>query len=153
MTTKPRTVDNLGIDASIRYAKDKELFEAGFIEESHLVSQKTAIPVAKPYIPSEYDPLFSVGKSLRWASFSPPPEHLAAYARSLFSYQLIPSLGPYEKQDEDEDKLARLEEELDDGDDGKKEDLQAIVSLFKCIRGLNKILATIQMKRAQYQRG
>lgn len=147
MTTKPRTVDNLGIDASIRYAKDKELFEAGLIEESHLVSQKTAIPVSKPYIPSEYDPLFSVGKSLRWAHFSPPSEYLRAYARSLFSYQLIPSLGPYEKQDEDEDKLTQLEEA------GEGEDLQAIIALFKCVRGLDKILATIQMKRNQYQRG
>src|SRR5690606_17613940 len=103
MTSKPRTIDNLGLDASIRYARDKELFEAKYIEESQAVSKRSEIPVSKPYIPNEFDQLFSAKSSLLWASFSPPPEYFS-FSKPLFSFQLIPSLGTYEQQ-EDSDRL------------------------------------------------
>ena len=111
MSVKPRTIDNLGIEASIRYARDKEVFESTFIEDSRIVSQKLEIPVGRPYVPSEFDQLFSIGKTIAWASFYPPPEYFS-YAKPLFSYQLIPSLGGYEKLEANEDKLEALEDAL-----------------------------------------
>ena len=170
MTVKPRTIDNLGLDASIRYAKDKELFEPLFIEESKIVSGKTQISVVKPYIPSEFDRLFSADKTLIWAAFSPPPNYFS-YAKPLFSFQLIPSLGPYEKEEENENKLAMIEDALQkqrdarrgksDQDEAKQEkerqeeekEKRLIAALLACIAKLDKSLELINARRNQYQRG
>jgi hypothetical protein len=163
MSVKPRTIDNLGIEASIRYAKDKELFEARFLEESRIVPQKAEIPVGKPYAPSEFEQLFSIGKTLSWASFLPPPEYFS-YAKPLFSFQLIPSLGSYEKQEADADKLAALEDAIDkqrgskqDQSDKEKDEEEkerkAIAALLECIHKLDRTLTLINSRRNQYQRG
>ena len=163
MSVKPRTIDNLGIEAAIRYARDKEVFESTFIEDSRIVSQKLEIPVGRPYVPSEFDQLFSIGKTIAWASFYPPPEYFS-YAKPLFSYQLIPSLGGYEKQEADADKLAALEDAIDkqkgskqDQSDKEKEEEEkerkTISELLRCIEKLDRTLILINSRRNQYQRG
>lgn len=97
MSVKPRTIDNLGLESSVRYAKDIEQLDRRFIEESKWIPQKTTVSVAKPYVPSEFDHLFtSIGTTL-WAAFLPPPEYYDRVGR-FFSYQLIPSLGSYESK-------------------------------------------------------
>ena len=164
MSVKPRTIDNLGVDASIRYAKDQELFETSFIKESQLIPQKTEVTVAKPYVPSEFDQIFSVGKTVSWALFSPPPNFFI-FDKRLFTYQLIPSLGDYEKMESDSDKIEALESAFDksreksgrgkpDSEQEKDEkDRKALIALFQCIDKLNKTLTTINARRNQYQRG
>lgn len=162
MTSKPRTIDNLGIDASIRYAKDKELFESRFIDESQIVSKRLEIPVAKPYVPSEFDRLFSLEKTISWASFPSLPESLV-FTKSLFTYQLIPSLGTYE-QHEEEDQFEALDDALnkqkeahpDQSDKENQEEereKKLIVELLKCIAKIDKSLSLINARRNQYQRG
>jgi len=164
MTVKPRTIDNLGVDASIRYAKDQELFETRLIDESRLIPQKTEVTVAKPYALSEFDQIYSVGKTASWALFSPPPNYFL-YDKGLFSYQLIPSLGDYEKFEANEDKIETLEDTLQtfhekshhgqaDYDREKNEkDRKVLLSLFQCIDKLNKALTTINSRRNEFQRG
>jgi len=162
MTTKPRTIDNLGVDASIRYAKDQELYEASLIEESRLVPQKTEVSVVQPYILSDFEQFYSIGKTASWALFSPPP-NFALYDKRLFSYLLIPSLGDYEKLEADSDKLESLENVLQKQEEGKEEseeerekeekDRQVLVALLQCITKLNKTLTLINSRRNQYQRG
>lgn len=160
MTAKPRTIDNLGLDASIRYAKDKELFEAGFIEDSKIVSRKTEIPVSSPYIPSEFDQMFYSPRHLIWASFPPPPESLIS-TNALFSYQLVPSLGTYEQQDDAEqmleDALQRRRDSKKDQSDKEKQqeekEKQLIKDLLACITRIDKTLNLINSRRNQYQRG
>ena len=162
MTSKSRTIDNLGFDASIRYAKDKELFEARFIDDSQVVSRKSEISVSRPYVPSEFDQMFSSAKTISWALFSPPPEYLS-FAKPLFSYQLIPSLGTYEKH-EDTDQLLALEDALrkqkdsnKDQSDKEKQDEERekrlIADLLQCIARIDKSLELINSRRNQYQRG
>lgn len=164
MSVKPRTIDNLGVEASIRYAKDQEFFEARYIEESRLIPQKTEISVSHPLSLTEFEARFSLGRTLPWALFSPPPEY-SPYGKLIFSYQLIPSLGDYEKLDADSDKLERIEsvlerEERNSGQefsDKEKEEREKerdlLVSLFQCINRLNKTLLLINARRNQYQRG
>ena len=160
MTSKPRTIDTLGIDASIRYAKDKELFEANFIEESQIVSKKTEIPVSRPYVPSEFEQTFSAAKTLMWADFSPPPETFST-GSSLFSYQLIPSLGTYEQYEGAEqlleDALQRRRESDQNSSDKEKQqeekEKQLIQDLIACIAKIDKSLNLINSRRNQYQRG
>jgi len=146
---KPRTIDNLGIDTSIRYAKDQELLkDVRLIEESRWVAPKSEITVTKPYIPSEYDQLFSAARTAAWASFAPPPGY-DAMARAIFSYQLIPSLGTPEEQEADNEKLGRDKEDNEDGEQ-QRETLEA---LFQCIEKFDKTLTLINSRRNQYQRG
>ena len=164
MSVKPRTIDNLGVDSSIRYAKDKELLDVRFIEESKWIPKKTEISVTKPYVPSEFEQLFSLGQRVEWALFAAPPNY-EANMRPLFSYQLIPSLGGYEKQEADTDKLAAIEDALQkrrekrQGQQDQKEEQeeererQVLSSLLQCIEKLDRTLTLINSRRNQYQRG
>lgn len=160
MTSKPRTIDNLGIDASIRYAKDKELYAPTFIEDSKVVSRKTEISVARPYVPSDFDQKFSSAKTVIWAAFSPPPESLSN-ANTLFSYQLIPSLGTYEQHEDTEELLEdalqkRKDSNQQQSDKEKQQDQkekQLIADLLSCVGRIDKSLNLINSRRNQYQRG
>ena len=111
MTVKSRTIDNLGPDASVRYAQDKELLDARFLEEAKWLGQKLEISVTAPYVPSEFDQLFSSERLNLWAVFGAPPNY-GIQTRTLFSYQLIPSLGTYEKQEADLEKLHSLQNSM-----------------------------------------
>ncbi|MBI5273074.1 MAG: DUF5399 family protein [Chlamydiia bacterium] len=155
---KPRTIDNLGVEASVRYAKDTELFESRYIEESRLIAQKTEVQVVSPSVLSEFDRFYSSAKTAPWALFYPPPEYLS-YGKPLFSYQLIPSLGEYDKLEEDIDKLEQMGDALEDEQEGHQKDpdqekqRQALVALFRCLNKLDKTLLLINARRNQYQRG
>ena len=167
MTVKPRTIDNLGVDSSIRYAKDQEALDTRLIQESRFIPQKTEISVLKPYVPTELEQYFGLGKMTLWASFAPPPNYLVQ-GKPLFSYQLIPSLGGYEKQEADTEKLENLEDVLgkphsrkqsqDQNQDEKERDQeekerQVLLALLKCIGALDRTLILINSRRNQYQRG
>jgi hypothetical protein len=164
MSVKPRTVDNLGIEASIRYAKDKELFEAKFIEEANLVPQKTETAATLPYVPLEFDPLFSSARQAQWALFTPPPGY-ASYAAGLFSHQVIPSLGDYEKQEANTDKVNALEDAVrkhkqsqgkgaeDEESEEEETERQVVIALLECVTQLDKNLRLVNARRNQYQRG
>jgi hypothetical protein len=168
MSIKPRTIDNLGLESSVRYAKDMELLDQKLVQDSW-IAQRTEISVVKPYIPSEFEQLFSPGKSILWATFMAPPEYLSS-TKPLFSYQLIPSLGGSEKQDIDLEKLASLEDVLKKPNSRKKRDpfpdsdpqrdpqkeeaeRQILMDLLKTIQKLDKTLTLINSRRNQYQRG
>lgn len=161
MTVKSRTIDNLGIETSSRYARDKANLDTKLIEESRFIPQKTEVSVVKPYIPTELEEYLAPGKLTLWASFAPPPDYFA-YAKPLFSYQLIPSLGGYEKQEADEDKLEALEDTLNKSfKEGKgqqdqheeERERKTLLGLLKTIGKLDRALTLINARRNQYQRG
>src|SRR5687768_12842963 len=100
MSTKPRTIDHLGRDVSFRYEQDKQLSEPHLAKEAQFIAQKAEVSVLKPYVSSEFEDFFFPEKPVSWALFSTPPNYYANN-QPLFSYQLIPSLGDYEKQEAD----------------------------------------------------
>jgi hypothetical protein len=164
MSIKPRTIDNLGVETSIRYAKDQELLkDVRLIEESRWIPQKSAVSVTKPYIPSEYEHLFASAPTASWALFSPPKGY-DAMARALFSYQMIPSLGTPDKAETD-DKLAALEDALnkkhnrgkrhqsDEDAEQEQQERETLSALLHCIEKFDKTLFLINSRRNQYQRG
>jgi hypothetical protein len=162
MTVKPRTIDNLGIESSSRYAQDQAKLDSKLIEESRFIPLKTESSVLKPYLPTEFEEYLLAGQLTLWASFEPPPEYYA-FAKSIFSYQLIPSLGGYEKQEEDTDKLQALEDTLNkqfkegkrDQQQGQEEEKErkVILNLLQTIGKLDRTLSLINARRNQYQRG
>lgn len=162
MTIKSRTIDNLGIESSSRYAQDQAKLDTKFIEESRFIPLKTESSVVKPYLPTEFEEYLLAGTLTLWASFEPPPEYYA-FAKAIFSYQLIPSLGSYEKQEEDSDKLEALEDTLNkqfkegkrDNQENQQEEKErkTLVGLLQTIGKLDRTLSFINARRNQYQRG
>jgi hypothetical protein len=162
MTVKPRTIDNLGIETSSRYARDQAQLDTKFIEESRFIPLKTEVSVLRPYLPTEFEEYLRTETLSLWASFEPPPEYYAS-SKPLFSFQLIPSLGGYEKQEADEDRIVALEESLKKSfKEGKRDqqeqqedekDRKTILGLLKTISKLDRTLGLINSRRNQYQRG
>jgi hypothetical protein len=161
---KSRTIDNLGLESSVRYAKDVEANDIRLIEDSKIVSRRIEVSVTKPYAPSEFDQLFSFGKSVQWALFTPPPG-TESHTRPLFSHQLIPSLGTAEKQEASIDKISGLEDALnkprkkrlgtwdEQEEKEEQEERKTLSALLKCIERLDRTLTFINVRRNQYHRG
>jgi len=164
MSVKSRTIDNLGLEASVQYAQNQKDYDPRLIEESRLIPQKAEVSTYKPYVPSELDAFFTIGKGASWALFMPPPDYFTS-GKALFSYQLIPSLGTQEKQEADAEKLEHLEEYLakqqkrgkkrqsKEGHEEEEEDREILIAMFKCLHKLDKTLTLINSRRTQYQRG
>jgi hypothetical protein len=153
---KPRTIDHMGIDTSSRYARDKAQLDTKLIEDARLIPSKTEVSVVKPYVPTEFEEFFSPLKQHLWASFAPPPDYFA-FAKPLFSYQLIPSLGGTEKQEADTEKLEALEDALHKDSEGQQQEeereRQILLNLMQTIGRLDRTLSLINSRRNQYQRG
>lgn len=161
MADKALTIDNLGIDASSRYALDQLLLDKGILEESPFVGQKAATSALTPYIP-EIAP--EIARYLRpeahvmWATLPEPPEMLAA-SNPLFTHQTIPSLGSPEKLDMLRDRLAVLKKNLSEKPEKLKEEriqeqqIPTIESLFSLIGFYDSLLSVIQGRLNQYQKG
>ena len=164
MSVKPRTIDNLGLEASVQYAENQKLYDARLMEESRLVPQRSQTPSVKPYVPIEVDQYFTIGRGSSWALFTPPPDFFI-YGDTLFSHQIIPSLGPQEKQEADAEKLEHLEDYLSkeqkrgkkreskDQQEQDQRERETILAMFKVLKDLDKVLALINSRRNQYQRG
>ena len=163
MSVKPRTIDNLGIETSRRYARDQEqLEESKLIEDSKFIPQKTEVFLLKPHFSPELQEYFLPTSQTKWAVFDPPPEY-TTLAGSLFTYQLIPSLGDSEKQDANTDKLEALEDTLSKHKQSKKRDQQdqqeeekerkTLLNLLKTIGRFDRTLQVINSRRNQFQRG
>lgn len=158
---KPRTIDNLGVETSSRYARDKATLDTKLIEESRFIPLKTEVSVVRPYLPTELEEYLMPDKLTIWASFAPPPE-LFTQTKPLFSYQLIPSLGGYEKQEADTDKLEALEDTLNKsfkerGGGGQEQqeekERKTLLTLLQVIGKLDRALTLVNARRNQYQRG
>lgn len=162
----PRTVDNYGIDASVRYARGSELEEASkkLLQESKSIPSLTEISVTKPYKGSELDSLLGLtAKTLPWGGFSPPP-NAPILKSTLFSFQLIPSLGPIEKQEEDELRIKHFgqhkkkkkgkeqNEEHEESSEEEKEK-EILLALFACLKQLNNNLEKVNANRNRYHKG
>lgn len=164
MSVKPRTIDNLGVEASIQYVDNLKYQDSQLGEVSKFISRKAEIPSVKPYISPETERFFNIGRAASWAIFTPPPEYFI-YGDTLFSYMIVPSLGSQEEQEADLEKLQHLEDYLSKKKKGgkkreSKEDQEeeakqknALIAMFQCLQKLDKSLSLINARRNQYQRG
>lgn len=156
-----RTIDNLGVDISTRYAEDREIYDESLVKDSQLIPSQTQIAMTLPSYAGEFDMLFGLGKQKAlWATFRAPPNYYA-YRRRLFAELLIPNLGNPELQ---ESKLERLEAF---GEDERKKhsnsaqeeeeeiekEKQILKKLLENLTFFNQMLIDINSRRSQYQKG
>lgn len=146
---KPLTIDNLGIKTSQRYAEDQSKLDQKLLQDARVVPLKTEVSVLKPYTPTELGEYLEPHQITSWATFSPPPD---SFSYGLFSHALIPSLGGYEKQEADQERLQDLEKLKGQNPEGEKE-RQTLVNLFKTIGRLDKDLGVVNAQRNRYQKG
>ena len=154
-----RTIDNLGLETSTRYAQDREVFDESLIKEAIFIPSQTKIAVTLPSYPSEFDMLFGLGETgALWASFYAPPNYYA-YRRRLFAEQIIPELGTPDMQDTQIERI----EEVGDEEKKKKEnpheeedvekEKQILLKLLNNLQIFDQLHIDINSRRAQYQKG
>ena len=159
-----RTVDNLGVDVSTRYAEDQKALETylTLVKESPLGTQ-AQIEVTQAAVPSELDQLFDLAKlRLPWGQFSSPPGfETQSKGRGLFTYSMLPSLGPDDKietlmtrvQSHQISPAPTTEWQTEKASQEKIKEKDALVKLLHTITDLGKDLGEINSRRKQYQRG
>jgi len=169
----PRTIDNLGVDVSTRYAEDKRALDETLIKESHTIPVQTEIEVTMPFFPSEVEALLHIQPThVAWAFFSAPAFYFEQRKR-LFTYQLIPSMGSEDKKESqalkilaklksmaeeraqrdkgEKDKRQRYEEEREIEEEEKEKKI--LTSLLNSIALFDKLIIEINSRRSQYQKG
>lgn len=162
--SKPVTIDNLGVDPSKRYARDVEGTDRKFFQDSSKVSQSTSVTVNSPFF-SDLEELFgTLIKTPSWADFAPPPD-FSSHVRSLFTHQLIPSLGSPEKLEQDiqliDEKSAKNQEEQQNqsGQDSSeqeahgKSEKEKILAMLQCVQKFDKILTLINARKGEFHKG
>jgi hypothetical protein len=166
-----RTIDNLGVDVSTRYAEDQKLLAEYEIKETPGISIQTQIDVTMPAYPSEVESLLhSQLAYLSWAYFIMPLRYQEQKKR-LFTFQLIPSLGSEEKKEAQAQKILAHLRSLADKRKGQQEkdqreqrqeqreseeeekEKKTLISLLNTITTLDKFLIDINSRRSQYQKG
>jgi len=159
MSTTPRTIDNLGVEVSNRYARDQAMLDPTFLEESKYVPTQTEVVVTSPHVPSEFDELFDTAKrNVPWAAFGAPPNY-SATKRRLFSYQMVPSMGPPEKQLEELEKLKSFTRPIKKRKGSaldirlEEKEKSSLIHLFEMVESLDKQLVYVNMRRNQYHKG
>jgi hypothetical protein len=152
--TEPKTVSNLPIDVSIRWAEDQKLLEESqpIIRDSTLASTHAQTEVILPANPSEIEVLFGLSKlHPAWATFQKPPGFFFL-RRRIFRSQLVPFLGSDEQQDS---MIARIQNTKGDDQDLSEweEEKNRLLKLLKLMQLLNKDLIDITTRCKQYQKG
>jgi hypothetical protein len=143
---EPRTIDNLGIEVSTRYAEDKRVLDETLVKEARAVSAQTEITVMAPSFPSEVEALLRIERThLPWANFF-PPEHYFEQRKPLFSFQLVPSMGTEDKK---ESQTQKILSKTGVEDRSKK----ILTSLLNTIGTFDKLIIEINAKRGQYHKG
>ncbi len=171
----PRTIDNLGREASTRWAEDQSYLDEKLIKEARGIQSQTEIEVTIPSFPSELEALVcSQTTFLTWALFVMPNRYNEQKKR-LFTFQLVPSLGSDEKKESQSQKILaklrsladrRKEKEGKEEEKSQKQKWQeekeveeeekekkTLISLLDTITTYDKFLVDINSRRSQYQKG
>jgi hypothetical protein len=152
--TEPKTVSNLPLDVSIRWAEDQKLLEESkpIIRDSTIASNAAQTDVILPSKQSEIETLFGLSKlHPAWATFQMPPGFFFL-RRRIFRSQLVPFLGSDEQQDS---MITRIQSTTGEGQDSDEweEEKKRLLKLFQLMHVLNKDLIDITTRCKQYQKG
>lgn len=166
----PRTIDNLGIEASTRYAEDLKELDQKLLIEARGIREQTEIDITHPFFLTELEILLEPQKQQTWATFIPPVGYFEQKKR-FFVFQLISSLGSEEKHEKQVQKiisqlktLSRKKRNNQQGDqqgesdndpekDYHEKEKKTLVSVLQTIMYLDKEIQEINARRGQYHKG
>lgn len=166
----PRTIDNLGIEASTRYAEDLRELDQKLINEARAIPGQTEIEITDPFYLTELEILLNAQKQQTWATFFPPKGYFEQKKR-LFMFQLIPSLGSEEKHETQTQKIISQlktfakrkrkdhqqqndkQDEPDPEQEYHEREKKMLVSVLQIIMYLDKEIQEINARRGQYHKG
>lgn len=174
MSTKgSKTIDNLGVDASIRYSQDQQDFDEIFIRDSKRVALGSQLDILTPIYYDETSLLLDLrGKATPWAILA-PPEHYNEQKKRLFNNQLGSAFGPEEllemqetrieeardsftkedEKDEEQKDKKKLNWEKDKENEEVTKQAKKLLDLMQDINFLNKIIELINSERYRYNKG
>lgn len=163
---KPVTLDQIGIEAHERYAKDQDVLDASFIKGA---APHFEILGTSAIFSSEWDKLFEYSqRNHPWAAFAPPPLFALLQRRRFFSFSIIPSLDGFsqdeessggqddENEDDQPDAFAEEKERLMNvnvDQQSHEKERSILFNLFDSMEHLNELLKEIHSKKLQYQKG
>lgn len=168
-----RTIDNLGLDTSVRWAQDQKFLDASLIKESPFISKQTTIDVTTPSFTSEFDILFQTHQRFApWALLQAPNGYDLQKMR-LFTHQSIPSLGSDEflsaqiekirdkveasKKERNKKRQAKQGSEYhwEDQRDEEQElrESKTLIALLEYLQLVDSMMGEINARRSQYQKG
>ncbi len=160
-----KTIDNLGVEISSRYATAAEDQEASIVKDAGVVSPKTRIDVSRAVYTSAFDTLLGTRqRATQWARIASPKGFANASLR-IFTHHLLPDIrtdefGLLESeriraiQDDEEKKRPKeydWEEQIEKDEQGKE--CQVLLTFFDSLQEKDKNLIEINGRRRQYQKG
>ncbi|MEC8306918.1 MAG: DUF5399 family protein [Chlamydiota bacterium] len=163
--SEPRTIDNLGITPSQRYAEDQSTYDSRYIKTSRQVSQQ----VSTINITAHEDHLSSLirqkssGQCL--AKFS-APEGYEEQAMRLFTSQSLPELGSIEQyrqliasleerlsHDDPEEKKQKQNQDSEEKEEEDPEEMKMLLQFLQLIYAIEEMFQAIYGFKNQYSRG
>ncbi len=142
--SSPRRIDQLGREASQRYADDQDKLDPKF-KGAYEIPGKTIIDVSTPIFPGELEALLNIAPGhTPIASLLPPPNH-EMQRGGLFLHQIAPSFGPEGKR------MLQAQKLLETSPEG--EGKAVLTHLVTTIDSLNREIVDFNNKKGQYQKG
>jgi len=147
------TVNNLGARASERFAQDQELIKANpDLNNPHIIglsASAAAISSTSPTPQSDFDELLNTATTKSsWAGFNPPENFNKS--NSIFSYYLLPNIGPAEEYRIANEKIMQITAKNNETD---KEKSKRLLSLIDVLKEKTDDHDHVSAKRNEYQKG
>lgn len=149
-----RTVDNLGVDISIRYAEDQKNLDSKLIRDASTAAQQTEIDTITAIYPSELNRLLAIDqRGTPYAGFS-QPENFESQKKRLFSgNHVVPFFGSQEKKELQIQRIQATAEMSNVDPTIWKKESDIFLSLLQKLTYLDECLEDINGSRAQLQKG
>lgn len=147
------TIDQLDIGIYVQYARRTQMVEQ--INQQYHLEEAASIPAHLQVVDiypklSELDLLLGVVPvTTPWAYFFPPPRFRFQRRSAFGFFRVAPSLGSFEEEDQDEEKLEKIECETEEEQAEKK----ALGACFAQIEKINNWLSFIVGRVGQFLQG
>lgn len=147
------TIDNLDIAIYIQYARRTQLIEQ--ITQQYHLEEASSIPPQILLVDlypklNEMDILLGVSTvQAPWAFFFPPPQYRFQRRSPFGFFRVAPSLGSFDKEDEDEKKL----DEVVCEDEEEEKEKSILKNCFAQIDKINNWLSFIVGRVGQFLQG
>jgi hypothetical protein len=151
---EPKTVSNLPLDVSIRWAKDQEILTQTqpLTQDADSIAKHAVSDVNLPTSQSQIEVLLGLyTRNPTWAAFQ-MPKGFVTQRRRLFTSQLVGFLGSDEQQDSLITRIQGASGEEQDKDLWDQEK-NLLLQVLKLMSVLNKDLIDIVSRCKQYQKG